>query len=177
MNKITRIWIGLWLAGSLSGCFSAPGPAPERTAAQGALILAAKLDKAVYALNEPITVSVTLTNPGPQPRLVQGRLLLNRETAPGDYWDIAFIIQRSGGEAVPFEPLIDVGEARDSDFVTLAPGESLEQAYPLLPAFALQRTGEYTLTAIYHNQHDPGSGQRAWQGELKADAVPFSLTP
>ena len=63
------------------------------------------------------------------------------------------------------------------DFTMLPPGGSIESTFDLQDLYLIDEMGDYSVTAFYINQYDPGDGTIAWKGKLESNQVDFTLEP
>jgi hypothetical protein len=116
----------------------------------------------------PTTVVATLRNVASEPLLINRRMLLNREGAPGEIW-----LDLSGPEGYRNRRgfRIRVGAAGPEFFVTLAPGESVERSWTLDDYRSLDVPGAYEVAITYHNEspHAP-DGRPLATGQTSATA-------
>jgi len=140
----------------------------------GLLMLMLELDKSTYQSDEPITGTLTLRNTGESEVLVNGRMAPNEQTAPERLRDIVFSIRGPAGEFLIPKILINMRAPRDTDFVMLTPGDSIEKEIGLDEIYAFAQPGTYSVQAIYLNVSDPEVSV-AWKGQLSSDVVTFRL--
>ncbi len=121
--------------------------------------------KTSYRLSDTIYVTVTLRNAGTAPLAVNGRLLLNHETAPESVRDLYFEINGPPGYSNQRLFRVNAGSPTERDVVTLKAGGTQERAIELTRFYSLHLPGKYTLIAHYLNA-TPISGFDVWQGTL-----------
>ena len=92
-----------------------------------------------------------LSNATDQPYLVNRRMLLNNVGAPGELW---LDVDGPEGYRNTRGFRVRAGQASNEFFVTLAPGESVQQSWDLGDYESLHVPGDYTVTLTYHNK-DP----------------------
>ena len=134
-------------------------------------------DRQIYHQGEPITVTLLLTNTGSDELLVNARMAHNRFDAPAPFRDITFVIVGPSGTRVTTDARIDLGFPADGDFMSIAPGGSVERVYGQINGlYPIQTLGVYSVQAIYQNQDDPSFGT-AWKGEASSNVATFTLEP
>jgi hypothetical protein len=127
-------------------------------------------DKPTYRADEPIRITVALTNNDSDPLTVNKRLALNTPYAPSKFREIKLTITDEAGETLPFAAKVNLGFPLDKDFVSLAAGEPVERKFDLRGYFRFDKAGRYRLEAVYQNGSDPSEGE-AWKGEVGSEAV------
>jgi hypothetical protein len=119
---------------------------------------------------------VTLTNNGPEPVLVNGRMLLIPEEYPGRLGEISLLVDGPPGSFDVMVANVRSGEAPPENFVLLLPGEYKEKKYAMGDYFDCDMPGEYVVRARYHNEVTcRKSGYEGWVGELESDEVRFRI--
>ena len=143
------------------------------------LQLTLELNKSTFAAGEPISGKITLRNTGPESVEVNGRMALNAPFSPRVFREVALALQDPSGAPMDFQARVNIGAPRDNHFKSLAPGEVTEKTYNLADYYAFDKPGTYTVQATYQNQSQPAepNGHAAWQGELTAPTVSFSVLP
>lgn len=143
------------------------------------LSLTLSLDSSVYHSGEPIMASLTIMNIGEEDLVVKKRMIVNHFFAPEPYRDIAFMIFTSSGEDAPYMLRPNTDPPSLEDFITLSPGGVIEGTFELQRFYLIDEMemGDYSVTAFYINQFDPGDGTIAWKGELESNQVDFTLEP
>jgi hypothetical protein len=129
--------------------------------AKGTLML-----KLAINADQPMTLTVTLSNEGEEAVLVNGRLAFNAPYAPEPFRELSLAITGADGAEAPFMARINIGFPGDDDFVTLDPGQGIDREIELDSFYELE-SGEYTVLASYENQSDP-AGDQAWKGTLSS---------
>ena len=97
------------------------------------------------------TMEASLSNPTDKPQVVDRRMLVNHVNAPGEIW---LDVDGPEGYRNMRGFRVRVGEASDEFFITLAPGESVEQSWDLDDYHSLHVPGDYDVTLTYHNEDD-----------------------
>ena len=129
-------------------------------------------DQRRYAFDEPIYLTLRLTNRGKEPLTVNGRLGLNRPRRAGDAW----IEWDDTPEEPRFAASVNIGPVKDAAFERLAPGKSCEKRFALRTYFQFTKGGEYRMHGIYRNEANPTEGE-VWTGELKSEPITFTMEP
>lgn len=168
----------LFIGAFLASCTPAGQPTPTLDAVFGSSSgnpeLTLELSKNTYKSGEPITGMLTLRNAGESEILVNGRMAPNEQTAPERLRDIVFSIRGPVGEFLIPKILINMRAPRDTDFVLLTPGESIEKEIGLDEIYAFAQPGTYSVQAIYLNVSDPEVAV-AWKGQLSSNVVTIRL--
>jgi peptidyl-Lys metalloendopeptidase len=164
-----------WLAGiasvSLLGACGVPGDAASgeqlvgeaQELRQGDVAVSLSARSSTIGAQERATLSVTLTNTTRHP------VRLLKWYTPAEELEEPLFSVTLNGEAVAFEgPHYKRPAARDTDFLTLAPGESLTRTVDL-GLYDLSRTGNYGVRFEVEAQKAHGSSAK--QGLLKSNDV------
>lgn len=138
------------------------------------LTLTLEPTKSNYDTQEPLRLTVVLSNSGEQPITINKRLALNSPFAPDKFREFKIAVTNSAGNELVFGAKINLGFPLEKDFAVLAPKEQVERQYDLRQYFELSQPGRYTLTAAYHNQSDPEGGE-AWKGEVESNPVSIQI--
>ena len=112
------------------------------------LQLTLSLDKHEFAPSDDIYCRVELKNIGRKDFTVNKRLAVNYHEARKHLKEIHFAICDASGKYAEFTAKIRIGSPKMSDYVTLAPGESIYKLYPLKLYYRLQSGTEYTIQAV-----------------------------
>ncbi|MFQ5942328.1 MAG: hypothetical protein ACE5JF_02120 [Anaerolineales bacterium] len=131
-------------------------------------------EKSTYLPDEPIAALLTLTNVGKNEVLVNGRLIPNEQTAPERLRYIVFSIRGPAGKPLIPKILINVRAPGDTDFVLLAPGDSIEKEILLDEIYSFAQPGVYSVQAIYLNVSNPSESE-AWKGQLSSNLATIRL--
>jgi len=104
---------------------------------------------------------------------------VNQYFSIGDSNDMAallsFEVRDGGGNLVPYQGREKKGEPEESDFVTLAKGQSICKYFDFNSGFFNFKTaGNYTIRAIYRNVF-PSSAGDAWRGRLISAPVVIQI--
>lgn len=116
-----------------------------------------------FSKGQPVVARLSLTNPGPQSLLVNGRLLVNHP-APSPN-EVTLRILNPAGHRLPFLWKVRAGEPLPRHFVELPAGQSLDRQIDLSECYGIREPGIYRIQAVYTNRTSP-SGQKAWTGQL-----------
>ncbi len=139
------------------------------------LDLTLSLNQAAYTPRDEIRAEVKLTNVSNHPVLANMRLALNSVDMPEVFREVNLVIRDPAGHEPTWILRIRIDEPGDQDFMELAPRQSVQRSYPLRRFFALNRSGQYSMQAVYANQCDPTSGD-AWKCSAESNTVNFDLT-
>lgn len=154
MSKQLRVssrWLAGWLVGaSLLGACAAPedqAPAGDAQVASpeaveaGSISVSLSVPKAALSAREDVLVSVTLRNNGSR----AARLL--KWNTPAEDVEEALFDVTVDGKAVAFTgPHYKRPAPQDSDYLTLAPGETLTRTVALSDFYDLSSTGSYRVS-------------------------------
>lgn len=123
---------------------------------------------------EDVAVTLTLTNAGPAPALVNTRLLVN---APDRSHEIVFLVV--GPDKKPRRFLALVNAALESGtWKVLQPGERVFTIARLGRLFDLSAKGLYSVQAVYENAQNAApdvSSLSAWRGRVASPVVRFEV--
>jgi len=108
----------------------------------------------------PTTLVASLSNPTDTVQVVNRRLLLNHFNAPGEIW---LDVQGPEGYRNTSGFRMRAGDAPNEFFVSLVPGQAVDQSWQLNDYQSLHVPGEYEVTITYHNE-----ATRAPDGRLMA---------
>lgn len=115
------------------------------------MILTVKITPVEGPAGVPTMIEASLSNPTDKPQLVNRRMLLNHVGAPGEIW-----LDVDGPEG--YQNMrgfrVRAGEASNEFFITLAPGESVDQSWSLDDYHSLHLPGDYKVTLTYHIEDD-----------------------
>lgn len=139
------------------------------------LNLTLTLNQQAYAPRDEIRAEVRLTNVSPEPVLANMRLALNSVDMPEVFREVNLVIKDNTGYEPTWMLRIRIDEPGDQDFMELAPRQSVQRSYPLRRFFAFNRSGQYSMQAVYANTCDPSNGS-AWKGSAESNTVIFDLT-
>ena len=120
--------------------------------------LALRVSPAEAAVGTRTTLTAALTNTGRAPITVNGRMLLNNVTGPGEVW---IEVQGPRGYRNMRGFRLRAGQASNEHYVSLAPGASTEQSWELTDYQSLHMPGDYVITVTYHNEIDRAPDGRA----------------
>lgn len=141
------------------------------------LLFTINLDNNTYNSGDIITVKMVMANVGSSDVIVKKRMIVNQLSSPDQYRDVSFLAIAPSRQALPFGAYITVFPPERDDFVTLSPGEVIEEYYDLQSVYAIDEGGKYILIAVYFNNMDPDDGRIAWKGELTSNIVIFDFEP
>ena len=134
---------------SVSPSEALESPAPDLPALP--LILSVRITPIEGPVGVPTMMEAELSNPTDDQQLVNRRMLINHVDAPGEMW-----LEVDGPESYRnmrgFR--VRVGEASNEFFITLAPGESVDESWSLDDYHSLHVPGDYKITLTYHNEDD-----------------------
>lgn len=137
--------------------------------AQAFLIKQVQTGSDSYTSKEPMDILVTVANRSGRQIVANGRLTVGHEQNPQAV--LAFRVIGPDGLERSFKARYKRTLATESDFDTLAPGDSIFKVYDLNGgAYDLSLPGAYTITAVYENVQSNAGGS-AWLGELVADPI------
>jgi len=146
------------------------------------LILYLTLNKEYYSSEEAIVATVRLTNKGNSSVIVKDRMLPG--TMPEDkrnidmLRDIRFYITSPSDEEILFGWRYEAPLLTSKDFISLAPGESIQNVFYLKEGYIFQNEyGIYQIYLVYYNYYDPSQFTSAWKGELTSKIVKFEIGP
>lgn len=128
-----------------------------------------------YAKHESVVIKVFLFSYSDDPLWVNSRMALNR---PAGIGEMSFRILGPSGDVVPFQARVRIGAAERDEFAVLHPWRCIGRQYDLDSNFEfdLSSSGQYQLTAEYHNDDDGGEWDLdAWTGSLQADMIRFEI--
>lgn len=134
------------------------------------LELIVRVDPADAPAGAPTTLHASLRNPTTTPQLVNRRMLLNHRGAPGEVW---MEVQGPPGYHNSRGYRVRAGQAAPEFFVALAPGESLEETWPLHQYQSMQLPGDYRVTVTYHNEATRTPDGRPMTGGAVSGAATF----
>lgn len=97
----------------------------------------------------PTTLAASLSNPTDKAQIVNRRMLLNNFNAPGEIW---LDVDGPEGYLNTTGFRVRAGKASNEFFISLAPGQSVEQSWNLNDYESLHVPGEYKITLTYHNE-------------------------
>lgn len=138
------------------------------------LALSINPTKPTYDSNEPVRLTVALSNDTAQPVTVNKRLALNSPFAPAKFREIKLSLQDSTGSEQVFGAKINIGFPLEKDFAVLEPQGKVERQFDLRQYFELNQPGRYELKATYQNQSDP-DGSEAWKGVVESESVSIEI--
>jgi hypothetical protein len=126
-----------------------------------------------YVAGRPVIVTVVVTNLFDDPLILNSRMLVNHPRLQGE---VSFYIVNSTGQKQEIKRLITPLSVRDSDFITLTRGESIQRSVDLADLYGIAKKGQYKLYASYHNEMDQTmDSQKAWTGIVWSDPVDIQL--
>ena len=120
------------------------------------------------ALGVPVTV--TLSNAGKVPALVNARLLVG---GPSDPHEVVLEILGPDKRARPFRSMVNASRESGS-FQRLEPGASVSVVVDLAADYDLSAKGFYAVQAVYENRQDapPGASDlEAWKGRAASPVL------
>lgn len=151
-----------------------PFPSPVQDRRMADLDLTLQLNQQAYTPRDEIRAEVRLTNVSNRPVLANMRLALNSVDMPDVFREVNLVIEDSTGHEPSWILRIRIDEPGDQDFMELAPRQSVQRSYPLRRFFSFNRSGQYSMRAVYGNQSDPTTGA-AWKGTAESNTVTFHL--
>ena len=138
-------WVGGIVSASLMGACGMPEQGPQEQAGQeeqatSDVQVRLSVGKSSLAAHEDAAVTVTFTNVG-----TRAARLLERDLPGQGLREGRFEVMLNGEDVAYVGPHIKYAPLTESDYVTLAPGESLTRTMELSGHYDLQKTGNYTL--------------------------------
>ncbi|MBN1900614.1 choice-of-anchor J domain-containing protein [Candidatus Sumerlaeota bacterium] len=126
-----------------------------------------------YSASEEKMCHIILKNNG------SGSIVANTWFSIGDSNDphtaLSFVVRDPGSAVVPYQAKNRVGIPRDSDFKTLAPGDSTSKYFDLNNGgFDFSQIGTYTIEVEYENLYPATSGFQ-WEGKIISDPVTIQI--
>jgi hypothetical protein len=162
------ICLGLAAGGmALPGCRRPAEDGEEETMA---LQLTVTGDKERYDLDEPIRLTVSLANNGPEALTINGRFLVNYPTAPEPMRDLYFEISGPDGYSNKRIFRVNAGYPGPNDLLELRPGATHQKVVELTRYHSLHLPGEYQVTAHYLSAAAV-SGRTVWLGQLTSEPL------
>ena len=127
-----------------------------------------------YASQDPVEVTVMITNLFDEPLLMNRRMLVNHPRLQGE---LSFRVEGPDGQRCEIKRLITPMTLDDEDFVVLPRGQSIQRSVDLSDLYAMKLKGMYHVTAVYHNEidHTDESNLRAWKGVVASEPIEIRL--
>ncbi len=126
-----------------------------------------------YSHDDPISVTVIVTNLFDEPLLINRRMLVNHPKLQGE---LVFGILGPDGKRCDIEKPITPMSVHDDDFVLMPRGQSIQRTVDLSDLYPLTKKGIYKIRAFYHNDVDhPIGSRRAWKGVVGSDTIEFAV--
>lgn len=140
-----------------------------------------KLEKAEPDPEKPETlpVKLTLLNEGKNPVWVNKRMAVNSPNVPMAFREIWFAVEDADKKKLDFMCKIKIGFAKNEDYVTLPPGESISREFNLKQCYRLEKTVLYKIRAYYHvgdlEDHKPPEGVVPMTEVIESETIEISV--
>ncbi len=128
---------------------SADAPLPDAATSTSAFVLTVEATPIEGPLAAPTKLTAKLRNRSASSQIVNRRMLINNAGQPGE---ILLDVQGPKGFQDTSGFRVRVGEAGNESFVSLAPGQVIEESWPLDRYVHLDRPGAYDVRLTYHNE-------------------------
>ncbi len=126
-----------------------------------------------YKAGKPVEVAIIITNLFDAPLLMNSRMLVNHPRLKGE---VSFHILGPDGEKVEIQRLITPLSIRDTDYITLSRGESMQRGIDLADLYGMKHKGIYKVMVSYHNEVDYiFETNHAWKGMVTSEPVEIQL--
>ncbi len=113
------------------------------------LSLIVSIIPAESGIDEALTMVATLKNPTAATIVINSRLLINHQHAPGEIW-LAIEGPKNYSNSAGFR--VNPGQTPEQFYIALSPGQQVEQTWILTEYQSLDSPGEYTVSLTYHNE-------------------------
>ena len=145
-RKLIVVLLVLVSLSLVGGCVADPaarepeGTPVDRTALAQLITATLEAERAQYSAPEPLSFRFTLSNNSDK------TLSVLRWNTPLDGFNSdMFLVQRDGEPIVYLGRAVKRGTPKPTDYVTIAPGESVAIVFDLAESYATGRSGEYTV--------------------------------